>query len=61
MLAKILATTLALLPFKIGGKTVAFTALGMISIGEFNFLLAHVGRSSGAISGELYNLICLRR
>jgi CPA2 family monovalent cation:H+ antiporter-2 len=57
MLAKILATTLALLPFKIGGKTVAFTALGMISIGEFNFLLAHVGRSSGAISGELYNLI----
>jgi CPA2 family monovalent cation:H+ antiporter-2 len=55
--AKVLLTTVALLPFKLGGKTTAFAALGMISIGEFNYVLALVGRTSGAVPIELYNLI----
>ncbi|HEX8236196.1 MAG TPA: cation:proton antiporter [Abditibacteriaceae bacterium] len=57
MLVKVLATCFALIPFKLGGKTIAFTALGMVSVGEFNYVLAHVGRTSGAIPQELYNLI----
>jgi CPA2 family monovalent cation:H+ antiporter-2 len=54
---KVLCTGLALLPFRVGGKTLAFTTLGMISIGEFNFVLAHMGRNSGALPATLYNLI----
>jgi CPA2 family monovalent cation:H+ antiporter-2 len=57
MLAKVLATTFVLVPFKLGAKTIAFTALGMVSVGEFNYVLALVGRTSGAIPTELYNLI----
>jgi CPA2 family monovalent cation:H+ antiporter-2 len=57
MLMKVLATTFALVPFKLGAKTIAFTALGMVSVGEFNYVLALVGRTSGAIPTELYNLI----
>lgn len=57
MTAKAALTLLALLPFRIGGKTAVFTALGMISIGEFNYVLALLGKTSGALSYELYNLI----
>ncbi len=57
LFAKALLTAVALLPFKLGGKTTAFAALGMISIGEFNYVLALVGRTSGAVPVELYNLI----
>ena len=57
MLVKAAATAAALLPFRLGSKTTAFASLGMISIGEFNFVLAQVGRSSGVVSSELYNLI----
>lgn len=57
MLAKASVTAVSLLPFRIGGKTIAFTALGMIPIGEFNFVLAQVGQAAGAIPTELYNLI----
>lgn len=57
MLAKALLTATALLPFRLGGKTTAFASLGMISIGEFNYVLAQVGRSSNVIPLELYNLI----
>jgi len=57
MFAKALLTAVVLLPFRLGGKTTVFAALGMISIGEFNYVLAHVGRTSGAIPTELYNLI----
>jgi CPA2 family monovalent cation:H+ antiporter-2 len=54
---KALATGVALFPFKMGAKTTAFAALGMIPIGEFNYVLAQVGRTSGAVPVELYNLI----
>lgn len=57
MATKVLCTTLALSPFRLGGKTTAFAALGMISIGEFNYVLALAGKTSGAISDEIYNLI----
>ena len=57
MLAKSVCTFVALMPFRMGGKTTAFAALGMISIGEFNYVMAQVGRTSGAVSDELYNLI----
>ena len=57
MLAKVLLTGVALVPFRVGEKTLAFTALGMISIGEFNFVLARAGLTAGAISDNLYNLI----
>lgn len=57
MAAKALFTMMALLPFRLGGKTTAFAGLGMISIGEFNYVLADVGRRANAISLELYNLI----
>ncbi len=57
MLAKVLMTSVALLPFRVGQKTLAFTSLGMISIGEFNFVLARAGLTAGAIPTDLYNLI----
>jgi CPA2 family monovalent cation:H+ antiporter-2 len=57
MAVKALMTMVALAPFRMGGKSTAFAALGMISIGEFNYVLAQVGRQSNAISTELYNLI----
>lgn len=57
MAAKALLTGVALLPYKLGGKTTAFAGLGMISLGEFNYVLAHAGRNANAISLELYNLI----
>jgi CPA2 family monovalent cation:H+ antiporter-2 len=57
MAAKAFFTAVALLPFRLGGKTMAFASLGMISIGEFNYVLANAGRSAGAISADLFNLI----
>ena len=54
---KYLATSAALLPFRVGGRTWAFCSLGMIPIGEFNYILAQAGKSAGAISADLYNLI----
>ncbi len=57
LLAKAAVTALALLPFNLGAKTTTFTALGMISIGEFNYVLALVGRTSGVVPLDLYNLI----
>ena len=54
---KALVTTGVLLPFKLGGKTTIFTGLGMISIGEFSYVLAQAGRNANAITPEIYNLI----
>ena len=57
MAAKVVATSFALSWFRVGGKTLAFASLGMISIGEFNYVLAHVGLREKIISNDLYNLI----
>jgi CPA2 family monovalent cation:H+ antiporter-2 len=56
-IAKAACTALALAPFRLGSKTTAFAALGMISIGEFNYVLARVGLDGGAIEKDLYNLV----
>jgi CPA2 family monovalent cation:H+ antiporter-2 len=57
LLLKALATFLGVLPFKIAARTAAFTTLGMISIGELNFVLAQVGLQHKALSLDIYNLI----
>lgn len=54
---KVLATGVAILPFRLGARTVSFTVLGMIPIGEFSFVLAQAGRETGLISDTLANLI----
>ena len=54
---KAVITTGVLLPFKLGGKTTIFTGLGMISIGEFSYVLAQAGLNAKAITPEIYNLI----
>jgi monovalent cation:H+ antiporter-2, CPA2 family len=54
---KALATLLGLMPSRIATKTAAFTTLGMIPVGELNFVLAQAGVQSNALSLDLYNLI----
>lgn len=57
IVAKVLCTFVAILPFRLGGKTTAFTSLGMMQIGEFSYVLARAGRDVDAISGSLNSLI----
>jgi len=57
IVAKALATLVAILPFRLGGQTLAYTSLGMIQIGEFSYLLAETGRSVGAISKDLNSFV----
>jgi monovalent cation:H+ antiporter-2, CPA2 family len=56
-LAKVLTTLLAVLPFRLGARTTAFVALGLLQIGEFSYLLARAGQAASAISDELNSLI----
>jgi CPA2 family monovalent cation:H+ antiporter-2 len=57
LLLKFLATALGIVPFRLTARTAAFTALGMIPVGELNFVLAQIGLQTQALSPELYNLI----
>jgi CPA2 family monovalent cation:H+ antiporter-2 len=57
VVAKAVATLLAVLPFRLGRRTVLFTSLGMIQIGEFSYVLAGTGTAVGAITGELGRLL----
>jgi CPA2 family monovalent cation:H+ antiporter-2 len=57
LLLKALATFLGVLPFKIAARTAAFTTVGMISIGELNFVLAQVGLQQNVLSSDVYNLV----
>src|SRR5690606_32958726 len=43
IVAKVLFTGLALLPFRLGAVTLTAASLGMVSIGEINFVLAQMG------------------
>ncbi len=54
---KALITLLAVLPFRVGGRTAVFTSLGMVQIGEFSYLLAREGVEVGAVSATLNNLV----
>ena len=57
VVAKALLTMVAILPFRLGGRTTVFTSLGMIQIGEFSYVLARSGHEAGAISDTLHSLI----
>jgi len=54
---KALATFIGVVPFNISARTAAFTTVGMISIGELNFVIAQVGLQQNALSSDIYNLI----
>jgi CPA2 family monovalent cation:H+ antiporter-2 len=54
---KVLLTLVAILPFRLGGRTTAFAGLGMLQIGEFSYVLARTGREAGAIPDGLNSLI----
>jgi CPA2 family monovalent cation:H+ antiporter-2 len=55
--AKGLLTLLAVLPFGLGARTAAFTALGLVQIGEFSYVLAQAGRTAGALTEEFNTLL----
>lgn len=57
VLLKFAATAIGVLPFRLTARTAAFTALGMIPVGELNFVLAQIGLQTQALSPQLYNLI----
>jgi monovalent cation:H+ antiporter-2, CPA2 family len=57
MVLKVLSTLIGVLPFRLTPRTAAFTALGMVPIGELNFVLAQGGLSSGNLSADSYKLI----
>jgi CPA2 family monovalent cation:H+ antiporter-2 len=57
LVLKALATFIGVVPFKVTARTAAFTTLGMVSLGELNFVLAQAGLQSGALEPDLYNLV----
>ena len=57
LILKAAATFIGVLPFQVTARTVAFTTLGMIPMGELNFVLAQVALSEQAIPTMIYNLI----
>jgi CPA2 family monovalent cation:H+ antiporter-2 len=57
MTAKFLSTLFAVVPFRLDAKTAAFTSLGMVPIGELNYIMAQSGRAINAFPSDLYNLI----
>jgi CPA2 family monovalent cation:H+ antiporter-2 len=57
LLLKFLVTAVGILPFHLTARTAAFTSLGMIPVGELNFVLAQIGLQTQALSLPLYNLI----
>jgi CPA2 family monovalent cation:H+ antiporter-2 len=57
LVLKWLATLTGLLPFALEARTLAFTSVGMVPIGELNYLLANAGLPVGAITSATYNLV----
>lgn len=57
VIVKVLSTTVAILPFRLGAKTTTFVGLGLLQIGEFSYVLARAGRESGAITDDLNSLV----
>ena len=57
MLLKSFATLAGVLPFRLTPRTAAFTALGMIPVGELNFVLAQTGLQANALAVASYKLI----
>lgn len=57
VVAKIVATFLAVAPFRLGVKTTVFISLGMLQVGEFSYVLARLGLANEVIPHYLYSLI----
>jgi CPA2 family monovalent cation:H+ antiporter-2 len=57
VVAKAVLAGLAVLPFRLRARTVAFTGLGLVQIGEFSYVLAQAGHGAGIISDDLNSLI----
>lgn len=57
MLAKVLASFLAIAPYRPGPSIVIFSSLGLLQVGEAAFILSRVGVQIGAISESLQTLI----
>jgi CPA2 family monovalent cation:H+ antiporter-2 len=57
LVLKAMATFIGVVPFKVTARTAAFTTLGMVSLGELNFVLAQAGLHAGALTPDLYNLV----
>ena len=57
VVAKVVATLIALIPFQLGSKSKLYTSFGMIQFGEFSYVLAQAGVGVGAISGEFNTLL----
>jgi CPA2 family monovalent cation:H+ antiporter-2 len=54
---KVTVTAIGIVPFHLTARTAAFTALGMIPVGELNFVLAQIGLQTQVLTPNLYNLI----
>lgn len=54
---KFLATLAGVAPFRVGARTTAYTSLGMIPIGELNYILAFAALQAGIFSLNIYNVV----
>jgi monovalent cation:H+ antiporter-2, CPA2 family len=57
LVLKSVATFLGVVPFRITAKTAAFTSVGMVPVGELNFVLAQVGLGVNILTTDMYNLV----
>lgn len=57
LILKPLATLAALLPFRLDARTAAYTSLGMLPLGELNYLVANTGLAANVITHATYNIV----
>ncbi|MCK6369791.1 MAG: cation:proton antiporter [Gammaproteobacteria bacterium] len=57
MALKFLATFVAIAPFRVGLLTTTYTSLGMIPVGELNYVVAFAALQAEVFSRDLYNVI----
>ena len=57
ILLVVVAVALVVRLFRYGNVIPLAVGLGLFQIGEFSFVLARVGVTTGSIDGELYNLV----
>lgn len=57
IILKLIISSLIMIGFGFHSKTVFLTSVGIISVGEFAFVLARVGADRGYIDGSAYNLL----
>ncbi len=57
MALKFLATLAGIAPFRVGALTTIYASLGMIPVGELNYVVAFAALQAGVFSRDLYNVI----